>query len=123
MAVGSSNGRRIADARPISVGIVGAGFGGVGIGIRLKQAGIDDFTILRARRDRRRRLARQHLPGRDLRRALAPLLVLLRPGPQLVAPLRPTGARSLAYMEDIVSDYGIEPHLRLGTEVESRELR
>ena len=33
------------DSRPLSVGIVGGGFGGVGIGIRLQQAGIDEFTI------------------------------------------------------------------------------
>ena len=32
-------------ARRITVGIVGAGFGGLGMGIRLKQAGIYDFTI------------------------------------------------------------------------------
>ena len=32
-------------SRPVSVGVVGAGFGGVGMGIRLKQEGIDDFTI------------------------------------------------------------------------------
>jgi cation diffusion facilitator CzcD-associated flavoprotein CzcO len=31
--------------RPISVGIVGAGFGGVGMGISLRRAGIEDFTI------------------------------------------------------------------------------
>ena len=31
--------------RQIRVGIVGAGFGGVGMGIRLRQEGIEDFTI------------------------------------------------------------------------------
>ena len=29
-----------------SVAIVGAGFGGIGLGIRLKQAGIESFTII-----------------------------------------------------------------------------
>ena len=32
-------------SRPISVGVVGAGFGGVGMGIRLRQEGIEDFEI------------------------------------------------------------------------------
>src|SRR4051794_36631193 len=32
-------------SRELSVGVVGAGFGGVGIGIRLRDAGIEDFTI------------------------------------------------------------------------------
>src|SRR5882672_1162659 len=41
MSATSSNGGR----RPLSVGVVGAGFGGVGMGIRLKQARVDDFTI------------------------------------------------------------------------------
>ena len=36
----SSNG-----TRSVSVGVVGAGFGGVGMGIRLRQEGIEDFTI------------------------------------------------------------------------------
>ena len=33
------------DHRQLSVGIVGAGFGGVGLGIRLRQEGFGDFTI------------------------------------------------------------------------------
>src|ERR671918_287545 len=36
---------RNGDRRPLSVGIVGAGFGGVGMGIRLAQEGYEDFTI------------------------------------------------------------------------------
>src|SRR5215212_7864097 len=39
--MGRSNGAR----RGLSVGVVGAGFGGVGVGIRLRQAGVEDFTI------------------------------------------------------------------------------
>ncbi len=41
MSVGSSNG----NSRSVSVGIVGAGFGGIGMGIRLRMAGVEDFTI------------------------------------------------------------------------------
>jgi cyclohexanone monooxygenase len=34
--------------RSISVGIIGAGFGGIAMGVRLRKAGIEDFTILEA---------------------------------------------------------------------------
>ena len=39
-------GKRAAAVTPVSVLIVGAGFAGLGMAIRLKQAGIDDFVIL-----------------------------------------------------------------------------
>ena len=45
----------------------------------------------RARRARRRRLAPQHLSRRDLRHPVAPLRVLVRAQPALVAPLRAAG--------------------------------
>ena len=48
----------------------------------------------RARRRRRRHLARQHLPGLRLRRALAPLLVLLRAEPGLEPHLLAASPRS-----------------------------
>ena len=60
--------------------------------IRLRQEGIEDFVALRARLQRRRHLARQHLSRLRLRRALAPLLALLRPEPRMVTlVLRPAG--------------------------------
>ena len=33
-------------SRPVSVVIVGAGFGGIGLAIRLKRAGVGDVTVL-----------------------------------------------------------------------------
>ena len=32
-------------ARHVSIAILGAGFGGLGMAIRLKQEGIEDFTV------------------------------------------------------------------------------
>ena len=46
--------------------IVGAGFGGLGMGIRLKQLGLNDFVITRKVEFGRRRLARKLLSGRRL---------------------------------------------------------
>ena len=41
--------------------IIGAGIAGVGLGVRLLEAGIDDFVILRAQRVGRRHLVRAHV--------------------------------------------------------------
>ena len=48
-------------APDFEVAIIGAGISGLGMGAALLHAGIDDFVDLRARRRRRRHLARQHL--------------------------------------------------------------
>ena len=47
-----------------------------------------DFVLFEALRRRRRHLAEQHLPRRGLRRAVAPLLLLLRPQARLDQDLR-----------------------------------
>ena len=66
--------------------------------IQLKQEGDRRLRRPRARLERRRHLARQHLPRLRLRRPVAPLLVLLRAQPGLVALLlRP--ARDLGVPE------------------------
>ena len=57
--------------------IIGAGFGGLGMAIALKQAGIDDFIVLERAEDRRRDLARQHLSRAALRCAVAAVLLLV----------------------------------------------
>lgn len=108
----SSNG----DSRPLSVGIVGAGFGGVGIGARLREAGIEQFTIFE-RGDTVGGVWRantypgaacdvpSHLysfsfaPGHNWSRRYAPQAEILR------------------YMQDCVDEFGLAPHLRLGVEV------
>ena len=51
------------------VAIVGSGFAGLGMAIRLKQRGHRRLRRARARRRRRRHLARQHLPRLPVRRA------------------------------------------------------
>ncbi len=74
---------------------------------------------LRARRDRRRRLARQHLPGRRPA-TCPPTSTRSRSRPATTgrgaSRRRP---RSSTTWRRSSRDYGIEPHLRLGTEAES----
>ena len=67
------------------IAIIGAGFAGIGTAIRLQAGRHRLVHDLRARRRDRRHLARQHLSGRGLRRALARLLALLRAEPGLDA--------------------------------------
>ena len=74
--------------------IVGGGFGGIGAAVMLQPRGLRRRDRLRARRPHRRRLELQHLSGHRLRRALAPLRVLVRAQPELVAALLAGATRS-----------------------------
>ena len=91
----STNGSVQSLPQHVRVGIVGTGFSGIGMAIRLQAGGHRRLRRARARRRRRRHLARQHLPGLRLRRAVAPVLVLVRAEPRLephlLAPARDLG--------------------------------
>ena len=78
----------------VDIAIVGSGFSGLGMAIRLKQEGHEDFVVLERGRRRRRHLALQHLPRLRLRRPLAPLLLLLRAQSRLEPDLLAPAARS-----------------------------
>ncbi len=67
----------------VGIAIVGTGFSGLGTAIRLARAGRRDFVVLERGGRRRWHLARQHLSGRGLRRAVAAVLVLLPAQPGL----------------------------------------
>ena len=73
------------------VAILGAGASGICLGVKLREAGLDGLHDLREVRGRRRHLARQPLPRRVLRRALALLQLLLRAEGRLVAEVRAAG--------------------------------
>ena len=74
-----------------SVAIVGGGFGGVGAAALLRARRLHGRDAVRARRAPRRRLASQHVSGRGVRHPVAPVRVLVRAEPELVAPLRAAG--------------------------------
>jgi cation diffusion facilitator CzcD-associated flavoprotein CzcO len=113
----SSNGSR--PSKP-SVAIVGAGFGGIGLGIRLKQAGLDSFTILE-KADRVGGVWRDNTyPG--LTCDIPSHLYSFSFEPKHDWSRRfPKRDEILAYLERCTEKYGIEGHLRLGTEVESAD--
>jgi cation diffusion facilitator CzcD-associated flavoprotein CzcO len=60
------------------VAIIGAGFGGLGLAIRLKQAGRDDFVVLERASDVGGTWHANAYPRLPVRHPLEPLLVLVR---------------------------------------------
>ena len=91
----------IGPPRPVAPGsptpriaIIGSGFGGIGMGIQLKRAGIESFTIYE-KADRIGGTWRDNTyPGARVRRAVAPLLVLVRRQRRLDAASSPGSPRS-----------------------------
>ena len=104
-------------ARPVSVGIIGAGFGGIGMGIKLKQAGIDDFTIFE-RADSVGGVWRANTyPGAACDVPSHLYSFSFAPGHKWSRRFAPQ-SEILDYLEEITDEFGIRPHLRLGVEAE-----
>jgi cation diffusion facilitator CzcD-associated flavoprotein CzcO len=93
--------------------IVGAGFAGIGMAIRLKQAGIHDFTILE-RADRVGGTWRDNTyPGIACDVPSHLYSYSFEPNPRwsrFFAPQR----EILAYLEHCADKYGVRPHIRFG---------
>ena len=69
--------------------IIGAGFSGIGVAVRLEEAGLRDYLIVEQGDGLRRHLVLEPLPGPRRRHPLLLLPVLVRAEPGLVAHLRP----------------------------------
>src|SRR2546423_11936756 len=109
----SSNGSAAGTPKVV---IVGAGFGGIGLGIRLKQAGIHSFTLLE----------KAEAVGGVWRHNVYPGLTCDVPSHLYSFSFEPKHDWSrryprrdeiLAYLERCTEEYGLRDHLRLGTEV------
>jgi cation diffusion facilitator CzcD-associated flavoprotein CzcO len=106
-----------ADSRVHSVIVVGAGFSGIGAGIKLLEAGIDDFVILDAA-DRVGGVWRHNTyPGVAVDIPSATYCYSFEPNPRWSRAFAP-GHELAAYAERCVSKYGLEPFLSLRTFVE-----
>ncbi len=110
----SSNG----SARNISVGIVGAGFGGVGMGIRLRQEGIEDFEIFERGETVGGVWRANTYPGAACDVPSHLYSFSFAPGHNWSRRYAPQ-AEIQEYMEEITDRFGMRSHLRLGTEVTS----
>jgi cation diffusion facilitator CzcD-associated flavoprotein CzcO len=101
-------------SRPVSVVIVGAGFGGIGLAIRLKRAGIDDVTVLEKAQRLGGTWRDNDYPGAacDIPSHLYSFSFERR---RDWSRRYPTQEEILAYLEDCAAKYGVAP--RFGAEV------
>jgi cation diffusion facilitator CzcD-associated flavoprotein CzcO len=101
---------------PHSVVIIGAGFGGIGMAIRLKQAGIDDLLILEKADDVGGTWRDNTYPGAacDVPSHLYSFSFEPKTDWSRRFPLQ---EEILDYVRDCADKYGITPHIRFGTEV------
>src|SRR4051812_41007614 len=98
------------------VAIVGTGFGGLGMAIRLRQAGIDTFTIYEKAdavggtwRDNTYPGAACDVPSHLYSLSFAPKTDWSRKFPEQ--------AEILQYLNEVTDRFGLRSHLRLGTEL------
>ncbi len=98
------------------IAIVGSGFAGLGMGIRLKQAGIDDFVILE-RAGRVGGTWRDNTyPGAACDVESHLYSFSFEPWPHWTRTFAPQ-REILQYLEHCADKYGLRPHLRFGTSV------
>src|SRR5882762_863304 len=111
-------GDTIASGEPVRtrVVVIGAGFGGIGLGIKLKAAGLDDFVILEKSdsvggvwRENRYPAAACDVPSHLYSFSFEPCA----DWPRKYA----DQADILDYLIHCTRKYGLEPHLRFGAEV------
>ena len=101
-----------------TVVVIGAGFGGIAAGVKLKRAGIRHVHDLRVVARDRRHVVGQHLSGRRGRRRLAPLLLLVQG--RTTGRARTPGSPSCSSTSRKRSTSSASaPHLQLGVTVES----
>ena len=98
------------------VAIIGTGFGGLGMGARLRQAGIETFTIYEKAnsvggtwRDNTYPGAACDVPSHLYSLSFAPKADWTR--------RFPGQAEILGYLEGLIDQFGLRPHLRFGSEI------
>ena len=106
-----------ADRRDFHVAILGAGFGGLGMAIRLKQTGVEDFVVFERDEEVGGTWWANTYPGCqcDVPSHLYSYSFALNPEWTRTYPLQP---EIRDYLRDCADRYGVRPHLRLGCTVE-----
>lgn len=100
----------------VSILIVGAGFGGIGLGAQLRKARITDFTILERTDDLGGTWSRNTYPGAACDVPSTLYSYSFAPNPNWS---RKYGSQPeiLQYLRGVADDFGVTPHIRLGTTV------
>ncbi len=113
----SSNGSRNGHPpRAPEVAIIGAGFGGIGLAITLRRAGLDSFTIFEKGEGVGGVWRDNTYPGATCDVPSHLYSFSFEPNPDWSRRYSPQ-PEILGYLERCVEKYGLEPNLRLGTEV------
>jgi cation diffusion facilitator CzcD-associated flavoprotein CzcO/acetyl esterase/lipase len=112
---GSANGRPTP-----SVAIIGAGFGGIGLAITLKKAGIDSLTIFEKADGVGGVWRHNTYPGATCDVPSHLYSFSFEPNPDWSRRFSPQ-PEILEYLDRCVERYGLRPNLRLGTEVAGAE--
>ena len=99
--------------------IVGAGFGGIGMAIALRQAGIDDFLVLDRAADLGGTWRDNTYPG--LSCDVPSLLYSFSFRPWRWSRRFPPRAEILSYLHALVAEYSLGPHLRFNSAVTAAE--
>jgi cation diffusion facilitator CzcD-associated flavoprotein CzcO len=99
--------------------VIGAGFGGIGMGVALKQAGIDDFLIIDQATDLGGTWRDNTYPG--LCCDVPASLYSYSFWPWRWSRRFPPREEILSYLRAVADEYGLGPHLRLGCGVKAAE--
>jgi cation diffusion facilitator CzcD-associated flavoprotein CzcO len=105
-----------ADAPHVRIAIVGAGFSGIGMAIRLKEAGIEDFVILERAEDVGGTWEANTYPGCQCDVPSHLYSFSFQPNPSWTR----TYSRQpeiWAYLREVAERHGVRAHLRLGHEL------
>jgi cation diffusion facilitator CzcD-associated flavoprotein CzcO len=97
---------------PCRVVIIGAGFGGIGMAIRLKQAGIEDFVVVERAGDLGGTWRDNSYPG--LTCDVPSQLYSFSFRPSRWSRRFPGRGEILAYLHELVAERGLGPHVRFG---------
>jgi cation diffusion facilitator CzcD-associated flavoprotein CzcO len=108
-------------ARRPRVVIVGSGFSGLGMAIRLKQGGMDDFVVLEKASDLGGTWRDNRYPGCACDIPSHLYSFSFAPGPGWSRRYPPAG-EIWAYLRRCAERYGVEPHIRYGTEMTGAEV-
>src|SRR5882762_7398249 len=99
--------------------VVGAGFGGLGAGIALKRAGIEDFVILERADDIGGTWRANTYPGVAVDIPSFSYQFSFEKNPNW-SRVFAKGAEVKAYIDHCADKYGLRPHIRLNSEVTAR---
>ena len=109
---------RPAKARHVPIIIIGAGFGGIGLAIKLREAGIDDFTILERTADLGGTWSRNTYPGAACDVPSSLYSYSFAPNPAWSRKFG-TQPEILAYLRDTATHFDVVKCMEFETEVES----